>query len=209
MLSSYLHQSFKLSLILVSLCHFSPNQPPPSDCELPEGRDSANPCARLSGHVCASPWMVPGMDPDGGKWPVKAVRELRRGELAGGSSGLISRYQEQCLACQAPSGTLQIKLSLQKDGHVANLRPSGQTAWVYRAIGWRVGSRWGQMQEKTVCEESLLVPGMLWNCQEYGWEQRPPGTTSPKEEGKRPLPRWPQASEHAAKRRSRSLVTGH
>lgn len=148
------------------------------------------------------------MDPDGGKWPVKAVRELRRGELAGGSSGLISRYQEQCLACQAPSGTLQIKLSLQKDGRVANLRPSGQTAQVYRVTRWRVGSRWGQMQEKTVCEESVLVPGMLRNCQEYGREQRPPGTTSPKEEGERPLPRWPQASEHAAKRPLSELSHG-
>lgn len=64
------------------------------------------------------------------------------------------------------------------------------------------------MQEKTVREERALVHGMLWNGQESGQKLQPQRQPAP-EKGKQTLPGQPRASECAAKRLHRSLVTGH
>lgn len=64
------------------------------------------------------------------------------------------------------------------------------------------------MQEKTSNGEHVLVHRMLWNCQK-SWEQQRPRGASPKEEGATDPPRWPPASEHAAKRLYSGLVTDH
>lgn len=73
-------------------------EPPPPDCELPEGRDSSDAYVCVRARTFHGSGVVLGVGPDGGKCLVKTVRELKWG-LAAGSSRPISRHQEQCPAC--------------------------------------------------------------------------------------------------------------
>lgn len=71
-------------------------------------------------------------------------------------------------------------------------------------VGWgtATGRGWGAAggrKEQTGREECVLVQRTLRNCKESGREQRPLGTTS-RSAGKRSLPGWPRAPEHAAER---------